>query len=377
MPTRVKPDDVVAELAVLGHYFCFNQCEARVEFRNGDPLTDEEMSVIRHHLRRKGLYGESLIWDAIVSEAMRDQYHPIKDFLKLVIKNYDGKPHIEKLASYFKDTDGVFPLYLRKWLIGSIGKILASEQNPVLVLDGEQGIGKSKFVDWLCPQTVKTSFVSSPVFPDDKDCRILLGTKWIWEIAELGSTTKKADRELLKHFLSLERITVRLPYGKRAVDMPAQASFIGTVNDEYGVLNDPTGSRRFRICHIDEIDWRGYVLDMDIQQVWGEAYDAYIKGESVNLKSDQEKKCREINERYEMDDAVEGLLKRYYQIDSTRLDWWEETSEIVEALFLRQGHTRANTVAVGACCRRLKLKRVRRQQKNGQQVWGFTGLERI
>ena len=189
----------------------------------------------------------------------------------------------------------------------------------------------------------------------------------------MGATTRRADKEALKSFITRRKVTVRLPYGHHDISVPAMASLIGTVNDEAGFLSDPTGSRRFLTCHLDEIDW-GYSKTVDRQQLWLEAYQAFLNGEKWTLTSDEAKQASTINARYEVDDAVEGILKRHYQIDPTRDDWWVPTHVILERLYgPRNAHTRSNTYNLGGCCRRLGLTRIRRSIR-GQDVWGFTGL---
>lgn len=71
------------------------------------------------------------------------------DYLKSL--TWDQQPHISRLAAHFSDTNGVIGLYLRKWAIGAVARAYTGAQNAGLVLDGAQGLGKSRFVRWLCP----------------------------------------------------------------------------------------------------------------------------------------------------------------------------------------------------------------------------------
>ena len=153
----------------------------------------------------------------------------MKDYILSL--SWDGLPHIEEVANHFQDKDCVFHLWLRRWLLGAIGKALNNDQNRMLVLDGVQGIGKSYFAKWLSDPLEKY-FIEAPINTDDKDVFLRLSSKWIWEVSELGSTTRRADREAIKAFLTMREITIRRPYDRYDTHKSALASFIGTVNDE-------------------------------------------------------------------------------------------------------------------------------------------------
>src|SRR3990167_6983816 len=294
----------------------------------------------------------------------------IKSYLKKCLKKYDGKQHISELTECVSDADNVFKFILKYWMIGAVSRVMQSEFNPMLVMDCNQGIGKSELSRWLCP--LPDYFIESAVNPEDKDSYLRLASRWIWEVAELGATIRKADREALKDFISQRHVTARPAYGRHDVTVPVMASLIGTVNDECGLLSDPTGNRRFMICHVDKIDW-SYQKQIDRDQLWGEAYQEFLDGVSWKMKPDETKRMQTVNERYELDDAVESILKKFYKVDSTRIDRWVPTRIILEKLYGPNGSNRSNTLALGSCCRRLKLNRKRRPY-HGQPIWGFTGL---
>jgi len=338
---------------------------------NGKQMDEGIQAEIHVKMRERGVRNMDALKDVIVYEAYQNRYHPVQACLTQALLQYDGTDHIAALAGYVTDSDGMFSIWLRKWLIGATAKILKAEQNPMLVMDGAQGIGKSEFARWLCP--LLDYFIEASIAPDDKDTYLRLASKWVWEVAELGATIRKTDREALKHFISMRQVTVRPAYARHDLIAPAMASLIGTVNNEVGILNDPTGSRRFLICHVTHIDWN-YREQIDRMQVWGGAYAAYLRGESWHLSSAEALAAQAINARYEVDDAIEGLLKRYFTIDANRLDSWFATDEILEILYGLQGVTRQNSIALGACMKRLGPERMRRKNKKGQKVWGFAGI---
>ena len=249
---RVLTADRIEALARLGYSFRLNDVDDSVDV-NGVRISDPVRAEIHSKMRDLGFVGMVALEDAYMAEAYVNRYHPVREYLDSL--KWDGEPHISTLATYFSNPDGAFPVWLRRWLIGSVAKVFAAEQNPMLVLDGPQGIGKSYFARWLCPLPVY--HLEDQVNTEDKDTEVRLMSKWIWEVGEVGRTMRKSDREALKFLISKRTVTVRKPYGHYDTVKPALASFIGTVNNEAGLLSDPTGSRRFLVCRIEEIEWSG------------------------------------------------------------------------------------------------------------------------
>jgi predicted P-loop ATPase len=248
-------------------------------------------------------------------------------------KTMTGVDHISRLCTYFKDKDDVFPILLRKWLIGAVGRIIGTrpgQQHPMLVLDGPQGIGKSRFTWWL-GSPLPAFYIQSSINTSDKDFLILLCSKFVWEVEELGATLRKSDIESLKAFLSKEIVNVRKPYGRDEITKPATASFIGTINNSGGFLADPTGSRRFRVCTLEKVDW-SYADEVDVNQVWAQAVALFEDGERWELDPEQQKIMAEINARYDVDDPIQFDLIENFHIEPQELEHHTATAQIIHKL---------------------------------------------
>lgn len=321
-------------LGALGYTFRSNEVTDQVEvFTSASGINKVEvlnpglLSRIRSQMEDLGMMKYQSIDTAINALAYENQYNPVKWYL--THQQYDGGHYIADLAGCFLDTDGLFSIWIRKWLIGAIAKAVQGEQNRMLILDGNQGIGKSLFARWLC-SGLPGYFAEGSIDPDSKDALLRLTSKWIWEVSEVGATMRKSDREALKNFISMQEVTVRRPYGVFDTHKPALASLIGTVNNEGGILNDPTGSRRFLICHIEKIDW-AYV-DLDVNLIWAEAYAAFLQGESHNLTPDEILLSEKNNEAYQVENPIEAALSEYYDIDAKQTSWFTPTWQIAQRL---------------------------------------------
>jgi predicted P-loop ATPase len=327
---RIKTKQYLQQFNKFDYEFLLNTCDDSIIVEHNhkqEKMSDLFLSQIYRQLADTGAYTEKETKHCINVAALRNAFHPVRDYLQTL--SWDGQPNIENLSSYFVDKDGVFYLWLRKWLIGAVARVFKyGVQNAMLVLDGPQNIGKSTFVRWLCP--VISMHVESPISPGNKDDDIKLITKWIWEVTELGSTVRKADIEALKGFLTTEQVTVRVPYGHFPINKPALASFVGTINNSGGFLNDPTGSRRFNVTTVTSINWDYQKLD--INQIWAEAYAAFQLGEPWTLSKDEQKTRDQINETYQIDDPVEAAIFKLFEIDPSHLDWYLPTIDIVKVI---------------------------------------------
>ena len=164
----------------------------------------------------------------------------------------------------------------------------------------------------------------------------------------------------------MRQVTVRKPYGQHDLVKPAMASFIGTVNNEAGVLSDPTGSRRFMSMHVLGIDWS--YAEMDVNQVWAQAVALYRSGEPWELQGEENEQAQEANEDYEVEDPLIGYFHRCFKITKNTNDQ-VPTCDILDRLHASgwRGlpNPRAEAMAVGSTLKSLGLERDRSSSGRG------------
>jgi len=156
----------------------------------------------------------------------------------------------------------------------------------VLILEGDQGIGKSSVV-----RILGTPWESDfPIDPHSRDTVQAMLGKWVIELSELD-VLKRHEMSALKGFITKQSDRARFPYARAQVDYPRQCIFIGTINPEIdGYLQD-TQNRRFWPVLCEHIDLPG--LEHDRDQLWAEAYQAYLIGETLWLSDDSVAKLAE------------------------------------------------------------------------------------
>lgn len=320
---------VIKDLKTLGYDFRINDLDDALEFLcsvsmggSWHRLTDVFEAVIRTQLRdigygKKGKPSLAAVRDTITTWANKNRYNPIKSYFEGLKDKYipveSGAYQIPAIAVYFDNPDGMFKEWLFKWMVGAVAKLFEGQRNPMLVLVGPQNMGKSYFTEWLCP--IDGHFLRDSINPDDKDSHIRLTDVFLWEVEELGSTTRRSDVESLKAFITRDEVKKRPAYGRHRIDKSACCSFIGTVNhDGAGFLNDPTGSTRFLSCEIQKINF-DYSRDVDKHKLWAEAYWYYrhVPG-AWKLDDWQRAKRNEINAMYEVPSALADVINDLFEI---------------------------------------------------------------
>jgi predicted P-loop ATPase len=382
LSTQIKED-----YADLGYVFALNECSQEIFVT--DVVLDESMAAsIRVAMRDLGYKNVSAFEDVYIAEAGKHRFHPIKRYFESL--QWDGQNHILALSKYLRDNHEWIPgphdtarpvshVWLLRWLIGAVAKVMKpGSQNAMLVLAGAQDAGKSTFALWLC-SPLPDLHEESSIDPENKEHIRKLASKFIWEVSELGATTRKADVESLKAFITQMDVTYRVPYSKHAVTVPATASFIGTINPtSEGFLNDETGSRRFLILDLVELDW-GYAQNIDINQVWAQALHLYKSGEPWRLTPAEIEIRKEINKVHEIVDSMEDFFKTYYIIDPTKSDepnWQIDPTNIIEHLRFKNfkdGDKQLST-RMGITLKRLGVER-RRPYVNNVQVRIYVGIK--
>ena len=271
------------ELERLGYTFRLNEVSEQLEV-NGKPIHDGEYADIISQLYDLGIKSEAMVGNVIKAVAWRNRYHPMRDYLNGL--KWDGVSRLLNFGRHLRAEEredkityasgAALPapaMWLYRWMIGAVARVLDDALRrpdvPMLVLSGGQRIGKSTFAQWLASPLLPY-FREGSIDPDSVEHLRALCETWIWEVGELGNTTRRADVEALKHFLTRDSATYRIPWAKHPVRKQALACFIGTINpDGAGFLSDMTGNRRFLVANLKSIDWN--YRNLPIDQLWAEA----------------------------------------------------------------------------------------------------------
>ncbi|ALP62810.1 VapE domain-containing protein [Paraburkholderia caribensis] len=222
-----------------------------------------------------------IIAQAVFLVADRNRYHEVRDYLNGL--TWDSTPRLHFWLHrwlHAEDTE-----YARlvgfKYLLGAVGRVMqpGCKMDNVLILEGAQDGGKSNAFRTLFGERW---FTDANIVIGDKDSYAVMAGKWVIELAELDALNK-SDSSSSKRFFTVAVDTYRPPYAKRAVDVPRQSVFGGTVNfDVY--LKDESGGRRYWPVRCgDVLDISGLAENRD--QIWAEAVHEYHRWQRENAEA--------------------------------------------------------------------------------------------
>jgi Predicted P-loop ATPase and inactivated derivatives len=268
--------------------------------------------------------------------AEMNQYHPVQEYLNACKEQWDGDSRIEQLFSCFiltqegeANKEILFSLFL-KWLISCVVMVFNEGKDSaqgILVLKGDQGIGKTRWLRYLLPlegqSWGKDGVALDPTIKDD----VMKATKfWIVELGEIRASIRREKLDRLKAFTTESVDVYRRPYDRKEAKNPRRTVFFGTVNnDEF--LKDETGERRYWVIPLLEIQ-----LDesLDIDQLWGEIAHLALDGKVPYwLSSEEIEEVNKMNEEYRVTTKEEQVIMDTYDWESPKDGWLEKKAKEV------------------------------------------------
>lgn len=251
--------------------------------------------------------------------AYHNSYHPIVDILNQ--HKWDGVDRLNVENSFYDTIVGEEQDFDRRlistWMRAAIAaahSVDGFENHGVLVLQGAQGIGKTRWCRKLDPIGCGAVKPDANVDPRNKDSIIGLARFWIAEIGELDGTFNKSHIAHLKGFITSNVDDVRVPWGKQESRLIRRTAYIATVNNEE-FLVDTTGNRRWWSIEVNKINAEH---NFDMVQVWAQVKHEWQQGGSTYLNYDDQKILAERNLKHEISDPLFELLHTHY-------DWTTST----------------------------------------------------
>jgi putative DNA primase/helicase len=258
--------------------------------------------------------------DFLTYLADRNPYNPVAQWI--TSRSWDGKDRLQELFDTI-EADGqaddlrVLDLkeaMIRRWLVSAVAAAFRPNgvaANGVLVIQGEQNLGKTSWFKSLVPAELGVIQDGLMLRPDDRDSVKQVVSYWMVELGELDATFRKSDIAQLKSFLSRDRDTLRRAYAKLESHYARRTVFFASVNPRQ-FLHDPTGNIRYWTISATRINFQHGI---DVQQLWAQVYEQlYQAGESWYLSPDEVGLLNEHNRDHEVLDPIRERLQ-------TRLSW--------------------------------------------------------
>jgi putative DNA primase/helicase len=242
-------------------------------------------------------------------------YHPVRDCINSI--QWDGEDRLTKFLETIKTENVEFDkILITTWMLAAVAAAFSEKgfsNHGVLVLQGNQGIGKTAWIKTLDPtmgRALKTGVILDPT---NKDSVISANRFWIIELGELDGTLNKSDAAYLKSFLTSSEDDVRVPWGRRETFLARRTAYIATVN-ESSFLVDTTGNRRWWSISVTSIN---YEHNINMQQVWAQIYYKWRSGCITYLSDESQKIMNKINIKHEKIDPIHEKILSYFDWEST------------------------------------------------------------
>jgi len=250
--------------------------------------------------------GRDLAADLMMHAAKENRYNPVKEYLEKV--STIAPVSIDNLATRYFGTDNpLFDTFLKKTLIAAVARMYepGAQHDAVLILKGDQGLGKTNFFRVLAGDYFDNSFSGN----NERDDLLNLHRAWVEEWGEVAKVFRKKEVDDLKHFITKTEDAFREPYGRKTQRYKRKCVIVGGVNDEE-FLNDPTGDRRFWVIPLQQkVDLQ--LLKQERDRIWASAVQAYKAGETWWLTDEEEALNSQNNSQYRPSDEWQDIIEDY------------------------------------------------------------------
>jgi putative DNA primase/helicase len=284
----------------------------------------------------------------VIEVGERHSYHPVRDYIDSQV--WDGKDRLKDFydSIVLSEDNPMKEVMMRKWALSLVAAVYhpSFSCEGVLTFSGEQGLGKTIWIENLLPKFAKNVWNKDAVVIDtkSKDSLSKALKYWIAELGEIDATFRKTDIEALKGFLTEKVDVIRNPYERKANTYQRRTVFYATVNEEE-FLRD-TQNRRFWVLGIKQFNHGPFD---DVGQFWAQVKTIYMTvkdkiGDAESREKYQEwgwfmspkerKQMEPLQERHKTIDPVEEILEKHLEIAGhVNSDYKSCTEILVECSF--------------------------------------------
>lgn len=253
--------------------------------------------------------------------ASNNKHNPVEAYLKEQSEKYTfNRDYIKDLYDCItiRNEHELSYTMFKRWFVQAV-KVGCNNNGKykgenVLVLQGDQGIKKTTFINKICPDS-KWIKDGVSLNPEDKDSVYKACGHWLIELGEFDSTMKSCQAKL-KQFLSETNDKLRLPYDRRHIEIPRTTCFTATVNKD-AFLKDETGSRRYWVIECEALDINKQI-GLDINRIWGYAYYLWKNNLEISYitQDEYEEVLSKNNSKYNViENPILEFINEYYDGD--------------------------------------------------------------
>jgi len=353
--------------------------ETTLDWHTWRPVRDNDYNIIKSILANSYTHqalisaSTEYIVSATAQYCEENSFDPAKDYFESLV--WDQTPRLDDwlISAYNVEATDEHKAFGSQWLKAMVKRVVVPgcKFDHVLVLEGDQGVGKSTSLKELGNIMNEDWHLEMVTTPTDKDFFMLMRGKMIVEFSE-GEIQERSSMKLLKSIITQQVDVYRNPYGRETEEHPRRCVFAMTTNDNR-YLKDETGNRRWL-----PIECNGTVnmawLKENKEQLYAEAYHRAITLKESLYEGLYTDKVREIQESRRIERVEEELIVTWF-INTSYKD--KENGYSVRDVFdlaigkgkegqvFNQLH---NAIIPPIITNILKLKQERRLNEDGQRL---------
>lgn len=298
------------------------------------PVDEREMNGLIVEARLEGIYcWNSQVPTWVLSNKV-EAYHPFHLYMQ-ELPQWDGTDRVTPLLKRVSDEEWWLRgarCWLRAMASQWMGEVRthANALMPVL-MSHEQGLGKSTFCRLLLPDSLQAYYLDQLNLSPGASPEKKIVNKGLINLDEFDKIGEKRQPDL-KNLLQM--LSVPVYRGKRLgyITEPRLASFIATTNN-YRVLTDPTGSRRF-LC----VEVKRYISDepLEHKQLYAQLKHELAEGLPTFLSKEEEAALQRRNKKYYRESLLEDVFHACFRLpDEAGEGEWLTAAEMFKVMVKR------------------------------------------
>lgn len=316
-PKRQKGVLALQDELSVNYAFRYNVVTRQLEFRPKKPgktyetLTRKAENTLWCELLNKGINCQMKTFQALLRSDFVPDFNPFLSYFDN-LPAWDGQTdYIMQVAETIQTTNQEWwHECFRRWIVALVAcaTIPEVENHTVLMFDGEQGTGKTRWCLNLVPPQLHTYRHSGPANPRSKDIRIGLSECILINLDELHALNEQ-ELNQMKEMITAGVIRERRPYAENAEQHGRVASFTSSI-DSTQVLTDINGSRRFLCFRVKKID---YLTPIDYTGLYSQALALLRSDFKYWFDRDDIERLNANNEDFRVHYPEEEFFYTYYR----------------------------------------------------------------
>ena len=278
------------------------------------------------------------VGDYLTYLADQNLYNPVANWVNS--KPWDGVDRLSQLIDTVRACEQdanpkvmeMKRMFIRRWMLSAIAAVFRPDgvsAAGVLVFQGDQYIGKTKWFKTLVPAHLRVLQDGVILRPDDRDSVKQCVSNWLVELGELDATFRKSDIAALKSFLTKDRDILRRAFAKKESEYARRTVFFASVNPRE-FLHDPTGNRRYWTIECESLD---HSHSIDMQQCWAQVHTLWQAGEEWYLSGEEVGDLNQHNKDFEVIDPIAELIGSGLNWKADKYDWqWLSATQVLKLL---------------------------------------------